>query len=85
LTVTISENPQVSQPNAFSNGQTAVVPNSTINVQQENNRMFKLDTGSTLDELVQAINQVGVAPGDLMAILEALQQAGAIQGELVIL
>ncbi len=47
--------------------------------------MFKLDTGSTLDELVQAINQVGVAPGDLMAILEALQQAGAIQGELVIL
>ena len=47
--------------------------------------MFKLDTGNTLDDLVQAVNQVGVAPGDLMAILEALQQAGAIQGELVIL
>ena len=85
LSVTISENPQVSQPNAFSGGQTAVVPNSTINVKQANSRMFKLDTGNTLDDLVRAINQVGVAPGDLMAILEALQQAGAIQGELVIL
>lgn len=85
LTVTISENPQVSQPNALAGGNTAVVPNSTINVQQKNTRMFKLDTGNTLDDLVQAVNQVGVAPGDLMAILEALQQAGAIQGELVIL
>ena len=85
LTVTISENPQVSQPNAFSEGTTAVVPDSTINIKQENSRMFKLDTGNTLDDLVQAINQVGVAPGDLMAILEALQQAGAIEGELVIL
>ena len=85
LTVTISENPQVSQPNAFSDGTTAVVPDSTINIKQENSRMFKLDTGNTLDDLVQAINQVGVAPGDLMAILEALQQAGAIEGELVIL
>ena len=85
LTVTISENPQVSQPNAFSEGTTAVVPDSTINIKQENSRMLKLDTGNTLDDLVQAINQVGVAPGDLMAILEALQQAGAIEGELVIL
>ena len=85
MTVTISENPQVSQPNAFSQGTTTVVPDSTINVKQTDSRMFKLDTGNTLDDLVQAINQVGVAPGDLMAILEALQQAGAIEGELVIL
>ena len=47
LTVTISENPQVSQPNAFSEGTTAVVPDSTINIKQENSRMFKLDTGNT--------------------------------------
>ncbi len=47
--------------------------------------MFKLDTGNTLDDLVQAVNQVGVAPGDLMAMLAALQPAGAIQGEVVIL
>lgn len=85
LTVTIAENQQVSQPNPLAGGRTAVTNNSTINVQQEPGRMFKLDTGATLDDLVRAVNQVGVAPGDLMAILEALQQAGAIQGQLVIL
>lgn len=85
LTVTIAENQQVSQPNPLAGGETTVTNNSTINVQQEDGRMFKLDTGATLDDLVRAVNQVGVAPGDLMAILEALQQAGAIQGELVIL
>ncbi len=85
LTVTIAENQQVSQPNPLAGGETAVTNNSTINVQQEPGRMFKLDTGATLDDLVRAVNQVGVAPGDLMAILEALQQAGAIQGQLVIL
>ncbi|WP_421234681.1 flagellar basal body P-ring protein FlgI [Aeromonas enteropelogenes] len=85
LTVTIAENQQVSQPNPLSGGQTAVTNNSTINVQQAEGRMFKLDTGATLDDLVRAVNQVGVAPGDLMAILEALQQAGAIEGQLVIL
>lgn len=74
MTVTIAENQQVSQPNPLSGGQTAVTNNSTINVQQEQGRMFKLDTGATLDDLVRAVNQVGVAPGDLMAILEALQQ-----------
>ncbi|ELI6432134.1 flagellar basal body P-ring protein FlgI [Aeromonas sp. 2HA2] len=85
LTVTIAENQQVSQPNPLAGGNTAVTNNSTINVQQEPGRMFKLDTGATLDDLVRAVNQVGVAPGDLMAILEALQQAGAIEGQLVIL
>lgn len=85
LTVTIAENQQVSQPNPLAGGETAVTNNSTINVQQDPGRMFKLDTGATLDDLVRAGNQVGIAPGDLMAILEALQQAGAIQGQLVIL
>ena len=85
LTVTIAENQQVSQPNPLAGGDTAVTNNSTINVQQEDGRMFKLDTGATLDDLVRAVNQVGIAPGDLMAILEALQQAGAIEGQLVIL
>ncbi|MBL0641584.1 flagellar basal body P-ring protein FlgI [Aeromonas veronii] len=85
LTVTIAENQQVSQPNPLSGGETVVTNNSTINVQQEPGRMFKFDTGATLDDLVRAVNQVGVAPGDLMAILEALQQAGAIEGQLVIL
>ncbi len=85
LTVTVNEDPQVSQPNPFTRGQTAVVPNSNITVEEKQNRMFKLDTGATLDDLVRAINEVGLAPGDLMSVLEALDQAGAIEGRLVVI
>ena len=85
LTVTISEDPIVSQPNALAGGQTAVVPNSKIDAEQEAKPMFKFGPGTTLDEIVRAVNQVGAAPSDLMAILEALQQAGAIEGQLIIL
>lgn len=85
LSVTITENPQVSQPEAFAQGQTVVTPKSNISVEQEKNRMFVFDPGVTLEELVRAVNQVGVAPGDLMAILEALKQAGALQAELVVI
>ena len=85
LTVTISENPEVSQPGALSGGQTAVVPNSSISAEQENNRMFQFKAGTNLDEIVKAVNEVGAAPGDLMAILEAMKQAGALQAELVVI
>jgi len=85
ISVTISENKEVSQPNAFAGGDTEVIDNSTINVTQEDSRMFKFDTGINLNDLVRAVNEVGLAPGDLMAILEALKQAGALQGELVII
>lgn len=85
ISVTITENKEVSQPNAFAPGNTKVVNNSTINVTQEDSRMFKFDTGISLNDLVRAVNEVGLAPGDLMAILEALKQAGALQGELIII
>ncbi|MGN1392494.1 MAG: flagellar basal body P-ring protein FlgI [Succinivibrionaceae bacterium] len=85
LTVTIKENIGVSQPAPFSEGETVVTPNSSIRISEKNGKMFKLDTGTTLDDLVRAINEVGMAPGDLMSVLEALQQAGAIEGELVII
>ncbi|RJG48992.1 flagellar basal body P-ring protein FlgI [Motilimonas pumila] len=85
ITVTIAEQQEVSQPNAFAGGETVVTDNSTINVTQEDSRMFKFDPGVSLDQLVRAVNEVGLAPGDLMAILEALKQAGALQGELIII
>ncbi|PSW19557.1 flagellar basal body P-ring protein FlgI [Photobacterium sanctipauli] len=85
MTVSIKENYSVSQPNAFSGGQTVVVPNSDIQVTEEDSRMFKFEPGITLDELVRAVNQVGAAPSDLMAILQALKQAGAIEGQLIII
>ncbi|WP_406030827.1 flagellar basal body P-ring protein FlgI [Succinivibrio sp.] len=85
LTVTVSEDPRVSQPNSFSNGQTTIVPDSQISVTEKQGKMFKLDTGATLDDLVRAINQVGLAPGDLMSVLEALDNAGAIDGKLEVI
>ena len=85
LTVTITERAQVSQPNALSEGETVVVPQSQLEVQQENKRMFKFAPGISLDEIVKAINQVGAAPGDLVAILEALKEAGALRANLIVI
>lgn len=85
LTVTISENPQIIQPNALANGETVGIQQSIVDVQLDDSRMFKFEPGVSLDELVRAVNQIGAAPGDLMAILEALRQAGALQGELIVI
>ena len=85
LTVTIGENPAVSQPNPLGRGNTAVVPQSDVSVKQENSHMFKFAPGVTLDEVVRAVNDVGAAPSDLVAILEALKQAGALRAELLII
>jgi len=85
LTVTIKEITEVSQPEAFSDGVTVAVPNSQIAVNEDDSRMFELERGTTLSEIVQAINGVGAAPGDLVAILEALKQAGALRAQLIII
>lgn len=85
LTVTISENIQVAQPNALANGNTVITPRSIVDVQLDDSRMFLFDPGVSLEQLVRAVNEIGAAPGDLMAILEALSKAGALQGELVII
>ncbi|HFD87644.1 MAG TPA: flagellar basal body P-ring protein FlgI [Gammaproteobacteria bacterium] len=85
LTVTIAETPSVSQPYPFSKGKTKKIKNSKVKVEQEKNRMFLFKDGVTLSQIVRAINQVGAAPGDLVAILDALKQAGALRAELVII
>lgn len=85
MTVAIKENLSVSQPNSFGGGDTVVVPNSDISVTEKEGKMFKFEPGLTLDDLVRAVNQVGAAPSDLMAILQALKQAGAIEGQLIII
>ncbi len=85
LTVTITEDPQVSQPGAFSNGQTVVTPKSDIKVEEEKNHMFVFNPGVSLDEIVQAVNNVGAAPSDLVAILEALKSAGSLHAELIVI
>lgn len=85
LTVTIAETQIVSQPNALAEGDTVVTTQSIVDVDLDDTRMFAFNPGVTLDELVRAVNEVGAAPGDLMAILEALREAGALQGELVVI
>src|SRR5690606_41872873 len=85
LTVSITEDPIVSQPEAFSQGQTAVVPRSRVSAGEESKPVFNFAPGATLDELVRAVNQVGASPSDLMAILEALKQAGALQADLIVI
>jgi len=85
LTVTISEEPQVSQPSPLAAGTTVVVPDAQITVEQPESRMFMFTPGVSLNEIVQAVNQVGAAPGDLVAILEALKQAGSLTAELIVI
>ena len=87
LVVTISEQPFASQPIApFSDaGETVVLPDSEVEITQEEGSMFLFQPGTSLDEIVQAVNKVGAAPGDLVAILEALKQAGALRAELVVI
>ncbi len=87
LVVTIRERPFASQPNApfGRTGETVVLPNSEVEVFQEESKMFLFQPGASLEEIVRAVNRVGAAPGDLVAILEALKQAGALRAELVVI
>ncbi len=86
LTVTVSEQLLASQPAPFARrGDTVVVPQSSVEISEEQARMFLFNPGITLDEIVRAVNQVGAAPGDLVAILEALKQAGALRAQLIVI
>lgn len=86
LTVTISEGFDVSQPEPFNRGgSTVVTPHSAVDASQDGSRMFMFSGGTSLDEIVRAVNAVGAAPGDLVAILEALKQAGALRAELEVI
>jgi flagellar P-ring protein FlgI len=86
LSVTIKEEQSVSQPAPFARvGETKVVTNSTIKVDQGSSRMFLFKPGVELEQIVRAVNEVGAAPGDLVAILEALREAGALQAELIVI
>lgn len=85
LTVTITERTGVSQPEPLSRGVTTVVAESDVSVSQDQSRMFVFDPGTSLDEIVRAVNEVGAAPGDLVAILEALREAGALRAELIVI
>jgi len=85
MIVTITADPIVSQPSALAGGTTAVVERTDISVSESDSRMFLFGPGTTLSEIVRAVNRVGAAPGDVVAILEALKQAGALSAELTVI
>ncbi|KZN13492.1 flagellar basal body P-ring protein FlgI [Marinomonas sp. TW1] len=86
LTVTIQEvPPQVGQDGTVTGGETIVSPREGIEISNNSGHMFMFDPGASLNDIVRAVNQVGAAPGDVMAILEGLKQAGAINADLVVI
>lgn len=85
LTVTISESPQVSQPAPFSQGQTVVAPRTRVGVQEDGKKLAVVKDGVSLQELVDGLNALGIGPRDLIAILQAIKAAGAIQADIEVM
>lgn len=86
LVVSVTENQQASQPGAFSRaGRTVVTDQSDIDISVKDNRMYMINPGITLQDVVNAVNRVGATPADLVAILQALKTAGALHAELVVI
>jgi flagellar P-ring protein precursor FlgI len=85
LTVRVAENQQASQPNAFGNGRTVITQQSDVQAGETPARMSLFSPGVRLGDIVDAVNALGAAPGDLVAILEALKAAGALRAELMVI
>lgn len=86
LTVSISETPTVSQPEALSNGETVVVPRTDLKVETDRQRRLGIVVeGVSLRHLVDALNALGVGPRDMIAILQAIKSAGALQADIEVM
>ena len=85
LSVTINTTPLVSQPNAFSQGQTVQSEKSDITIRQEPGSLIQLPAGTKLADVVKALNSLGATPQDLVAILQAMKSAGALNAELEVI
>ena len=85
LVVRIDEDPMVVQPEPFSRGETEFEEDSEIDAFEEENRVALFEPGASLAQLVDALNMLGVSPSDLVAILEALKQAGSLKAEMVVI
>jgi flagellar P-ring protein FlgI len=85
ITLNVREKPLVVQPAPFSRGETTIEPLSDITVEETRHPAFVMQGGASLSDIVKTINRIGISPGDLVAILEALKQAGALSAELIII
>ena len=85
LTVTITENPKVSQPSPLSLGTTTTTPSTTIDLKQKNSDLALVPEAVTLQQLVDGLNALGIVPRDLIAILQAIKATGALQAEIQVM
>lgn len=85
LAITIDSTPVISQPNAFSQGQTVVREKANIQVTQEPGSIVNMPTSANLADVVRSLNALGATPQDLLAILQALKASGALEAELEVL
>ena len=85
ISVSIAATNEISQPNAFGQGQTAAVQNAEVKVSEPNKPMFMFQPGVDLRQIVDAVNQVGASPSSLIAILEALKSSGSLRAELIVI
>jgi flagellar P-ring protein precursor FlgI len=86
ITISVSENPRVSQPGPFSNGQTVVTPQSAVKVDEEKGRkLITMNSGATLQALVTGLNMLKVTPHDMITILQAIKADGALQAEIQVM
>ncbi|MBU6271939.1 MAG: flagellar basal body P-ring protein FlgI [Betaproteobacteria bacterium] len=85
LSVTISSTPVISQPGAFSQGQTVVAEKADIQIRQDGGNVMQIDAAARLTDVVKALNALGATAGDLIAILQALKAAGSLKAELEII
>ena len=85
LSITISSTPVISQPNPLSQGQTVVTQRSDITINQEPGNVIQIPPSPQLTDVVRALNSLGATPGDLLAILQAIKAAGALNAELEVI
>ncbi|MDP3854624.1 flagellar basal body P-ring protein FlgI [Phenylobacterium sp.] len=86
LTITVRESPAVSQPAPFSRGETTVVPQSDVSVEEEKGKQFvTVKNGASLSSLVAGLNALGVTPRDMISILQTIKAAGALQADIEVM
>jgi len=85
LSVSVSNDQSVSQPNPLANGQTTVVNNAQVDIKQDQSNLIRVKPGTNLAEVVRALNAVGANPMDMIAILQAMKAAGALRAELEVI
>lgn len=85
LSVTVNELPQVSQPAPFSRGRTTVVPQTQLQANEKKAKVVELHNAPRVSDIVRNLNAIGATSSDLMAILQALQQAGSLRARIKVL